>query len=317
MPEQATITVIIAAYNAEATIARAVRSALAEPEVAEVVVVDDASRDGTLAAARMADDGSGRLKVLAQDANAGPAAARNRAIAASTAPWMTVLDADDFLLPGRMKGLLEGTGAADLVADDMWQVPEDNVDGPRHSLINNRMQLPRAISLQDFVLSNVSSTMRERTELGFIKPLMRRGLLAQHGIAYKENMRLGEDYELYTRALAHGARMVLLPAQGYVSVVRPNSLSARHTEHDLLQLRDCNLELAKIPSLTAEDKAALHRHYLSVDCRLQWRRMISAVKARNPVAALKCLLRPWPVPAYVLGKLWEQFGIRVLGRPEA
>jgi len=310
------ITVIIAAYNAEKTIARAVRSALGEPEVAEVVVVDDASRDSTIEAARAADDGSGRLKVLAQSPNAGPSAARNKAIASSTAPWITVLDGDDFYLPGRMKGLLAGAGDADLVADDMWQVPEDHVDGPRHSLINNRMALPCPISLQQFVLSNVSSGTRERAELGFIKPLMRRSLLEKHSITYKENMRLGEDYELYTRALAHGAKMILMPAQGYVSVVRLNSLSAKHSEHDLLQLRNCNLELEKISGLSATEKAALHQHFLSVDCRLQWRLMINAVKARNPVAVLKCLLRPWPVPAYVLGKLWEQFAIRVLGRPE-
>ena len=44
------VCVIIAAKNAEATIARAVASALAEPESAEVVVIDDGSSDETEAA---------------------------------------------------------------------------------------------------------------------------------------------------------------------------------------------------------------------------------------------------------------------------
>ncbi|RUU00788.1 glycosyltransferase, partial [Mesorhizobium sp. M7A.T.Ca.TU.009.02.1.1] len=39
------VCVIIAAKNAAATIAVAIASALREPEVAEVVVVDDASTD--------------------------------------------------------------------------------------------------------------------------------------------------------------------------------------------------------------------------------------------------------------------------------
>lgn len=307
----ASITVIIAAYNAEATIARAVCSALAEPEVAEVIVVDDASKDGTVSAARIADDGSGRLKVIAQTPNAGPAAARNKAIAASSAPWITVLDADDFFLPGRMKGLLAAADGADLIADDMWQVDENSVDGPRRALIGERLTLPRTVSLEEFVLSNVTDHSRERAELGFIKPLMRRSFLDQNGIRYQEHMRLGEDYELYTRALAKGARLVLLPAQGYISVVRPNSLSSLHSEADLLNLRDCDEDLGKL-LLSEREQKALRQHYLSVDSRLQWRLMIEAVKARNPLAAIKCFLRPWPVPAYVAGQLWEQFRLRVL-----
>lgn len=309
---QPSVTIIIAAYNAEATIARAVRAALAEPEAAEVVVVDDASSDATISAAQAADDSSGRLKILQQHPNAGPAAARNMAIAASTAPWITVLDSDDFMLPGRLAGLLAHADEADLIADDMWQVPEADVDGPRRALIGNRLTLPRTVSLSEFVLSNVTDHGRERAELGFIKPLMRRSFLQQHEIAYQPGMRLGEDYELYTRALAHGARLLLLPAQGYVSVVRANSLSSRHSEHDLQNLRDCDEQLAAIASLTDSDRKALRAHYLSVDARLQWRLMINAVKAKNPLAALKCLLRPWPVPAFVLGQLWQQFKIRVL-----
>lgn len=115
------VTVIIAAYNAQATIARANWSALAEAEVAEVVVVDDASRDETLNVARVTDDGSGRLKFIALSVNGGLSRARNEALKASSSPWVTVLDADDFFLPGRMKGLLAYANEADLIADDMWQ----------------------------------------------------------------------------------------------------------------------------------------------------------------------------------------------------
>jgi succinoglycan biosynthesis protein ExoU len=69
--ESAAIGVVIAAWNAAPTIGRAIASALVQPEVAEVIVVDDASADETMAAALAADDG--------------PAAARNRAIAESEA----------------------------------------------------------------------------------------------------------------------------------------------------------------------------------------------------------------------------------------
>jgi hypothetical protein len=135
------ICTVIAAHNAADTIARAVKSALAEPETAEVIVVDDASADGTAARARAADDSSGRLKILTQPANAGPSAARNRAIAESKAPWIAILDADDFFLPERFKRLLALESDADFIADDIGQVFEGAIDGSRKSLLGLE-QLP-------------------------------------------------------------------------------------------------------------------------------------------------------------------------------
>jgi succinoglycan biosynthesis protein ExoU len=304
------VCVIIAAYNASATIARAIVSALAQDEVAEVIVVDDASTDATIEAAQAADDGTNRLKILTQPQNAGPSSARNRAIAASASPWLTVLDADDFYLPGRIKGLLAYAADADFVADNMWQVPESNVNAPRRSLLDHPPETPIAISFTDFVASNVTRPGRPRAELGFIKPLMRRSFMDAHHLRYKEHMRLGEDFELYARALGLGAHMLLVPAQGYVSVVRPDSLSGRHTETDLLHLRDCDHGLLKSLPLNATSRRALRRHYLSLDCRLQWRLLILAVKNRRLGAAIHTFIRPWPVPWYLIKQLGLQCWLR-------
>ncbi len=90
------ICVIIAAKNASDTIDIAIRSALVEPEVAEVMVIDDGSTDTTSDVAHAADDGTGRLRVVRFDVNRGPSAARNHAISISSAPLISILDADDF-----------------------------------------------------------------------------------------------------------------------------------------------------------------------------------------------------------------------------
>lgn len=312
------VTVIIAAFEAASTIERAIRSVLSEPNVAEIIVVDDASTDGTADVARACDDGSGRLTVLVQDKNLGPSAARNRAIRHSVSPWMTVLDSDDFMLPHRISGLLAQADKygeeIDVIADDMYQVDEQDINGPRRLLLGGRVSLPMKVDFSVFVMSNVTHKNRERAELGFIKPLIRRSFLETHAITYREDMRLGEDFELYARALGCGARMVVFPAQGYVSVVRPASLSSRHSEHDLLQLRNCDDDLMADLPLSSQDKMALRHHYLGIDCRLQWRYMILAVKHRDIFGMMKIFFRPMPVPVYVLGKLWEQFVLRVLNR---
>lgn len=305
------VAVIIAAYNAAGTIARAIHSALAEPEIIEVVVVDDASRDTTVEIARAADDGTGRLQVIAQPQNRGQSAARNRGIDESRAEWIAVLDADDFFLPGRTAALLAHADQADLIADDIWQADEASLDQPRRTLIGEALTAPRLVGFDEFVLSNVPS--RGRKELGYIQPIMRRSFMERNALRYKEHMRLGEDYELYTRAIGCGARLLLVPQLGYVAVVRSDSLSERHAVADLEYLRDCDRDLEQLAGLTASNRAALRQHAISVDCRLQWRLLIDALKQRRLGTALASFAQPWPVPWYLARRLLERALRRISG----
>ncbi|MCH2547811.1 MAG: glycosyltransferase [Alphaproteobacteria bacterium] len=308
------ITVIIAAYNCESTIARAITSALQEPEVGQVIVVDDASGDNSVAAAKACDDGSDRLLVLQQVSNAGPSAARNRALDATTMPWVGVLDSDDFFVEGRMATLLAHKDKADFIADDMWQVSEEDINGARTALLGESLTKPLMVDFEHFVLSNVTNNKRQRNELGFIKPLMRREFLQKHNLRYQEAMRLGEDFELYARALALGAKLLLIPTQGYVSVVRSNSLSGQHSIEDLRHLRDSDNILQQEVPLNAMQEKALQQHYKSIDCRLQWRLLIEAVKQRSLSKALCCFRHSWAVRCYLLHQLLLQSWLRLTGK---
>ncbi|NIR58966.1 MAG: hypothetical protein GWO02_05315, partial [Gammaproteobacteria bacterium] len=58
-------------------------------------------------------------------------------------------------------------------------------------------------------------------------------------------------------------------------------MSRKHSEDDLRRLRDCDDALARIRPLSPSERRALARHASSVDCRLQWRLLINAVKARD------------------------------------
>jgi succinoglycan biosynthesis protein ExoU len=318
------VAVIIASYNAEATIARAVRAALGEAEAREVVVVDDASQDATSAAAQACDDGSGRLKVLRAAVNRGPAAARNMAIAASRSAWITVLDADDFYRQGRLARLFgaaavlhgsEPGPAADFIADDLYQVDEGYEAGPARILWHGGLEAPWArLSLKDFVAANIPDPNRPRRELGFLKPLMRRAFLTQHGLTYDETIRLGEDYDLYARALAAGADFRFGPAAGYVSVVRQGSLSGRHGAGELARLRAVDDALLARAGLDAGTRAVIRRHRRSTDKKLQWALLIDAVKAHRPGAAIATLARHPAVSAYVLQRLVGELAGRLRAR---
>ena len=99
------ISVMIAAYNAETTIARCLDSVLAQTmQDFEIVVIDDGSTDGTAAILAGYAAKDARIQVIHQE-NRGLASARNRAIRESRGNYLTFLDSDDSLLPDYLSAL--------------------------------------------------------------------------------------------------------------------------------------------------------------------------------------------------------------------
>ncbi len=92
-------SVVIPAFNAAATLARAIESVRAQTWPAhEIIVVDDGSTDATAEVAhRFAD-----VRLIRQ-ANGGVSVARNTGAAAATADWLAFLDADDSYAPDRLR----------------------------------------------------------------------------------------------------------------------------------------------------------------------------------------------------------------------
>lgn len=94
------ISVVIPAYYAQDTIARAIQSVLNQTRPAdEIIVIDDGSSDNTAQAA-----GSfGEKVTVIRQTNAGASVARNKGIEASHGEWIAFLDADDEWLPDKLK----------------------------------------------------------------------------------------------------------------------------------------------------------------------------------------------------------------------
>lgn len=92
-------SVVIPAYNAAATLARAIESVRSQTWPAhEIVVVDDGSSDATVEVA-------GRFSEvrLIRQSNSGVSVARNAGAAAATGDWLAFLDADDWYSPDRLR----------------------------------------------------------------------------------------------------------------------------------------------------------------------------------------------------------------------
>ncbi len=95
------ISVVLATYNRRHTLPRAIASVLAQNDVRfELVIVDDASHDGT--ADYLATLTDPRIRTLTAERNGGPSAARNLGLAAARASIVAFLDSDDVYRPGRL-----------------------------------------------------------------------------------------------------------------------------------------------------------------------------------------------------------------------
>jgi len=104
------VAVIIPSYNATETIAAAIHSAL-QPEVAEVIVVDDGSTDTTAQVIAAMAQGETRIRTIFRSKSGGPATARNDGLAVATHDFILFLDSDDVLLPGAIATLLGGVSS--------------------------------------------------------------------------------------------------------------------------------------------------------------------------------------------------------------
>lgn len=278
------ICVVVAAMDAAGTIGRAVRSALAEPEVAEVIVVDDGSADDTAAAAMQADDGSGRLRVERLAENRGPSAARNLALDRATAPFIAILDSDDMILPGRFARLL-AVPDWDLIADNIVFVPDAEFTTPDRLAVPATSGAVTDLDLLGLVAGSKSRFASGRTQLGFLKPVIRRRALLRAGLRYDERLRLGEDFVLYAALLQAGARFRLVNGVGYLAVERGGSLSARHRCEDLEALLAAEQALAARMDGNGPAAQAMARRVH--DTRRKWvlRRFLATKRTHGLAAA--------------------------------
>ena len=88
------LSVMIPAFNEERTLDVIMKHVLEQPEVGEVIAVDDGSTDGTWAIMSRFAERDRRVRAFRQEANRGKGAALRRAIAEIRMPFALVQDAD-------------------------------------------------------------------------------------------------------------------------------------------------------------------------------------------------------------------------------
>jgi glycosyltransferase involved in cell wall biosynthesis len=118
------LSVIIPAYNEEATIIKVLRGVLAVPHLLEIIVVDDCSTDRTFELATQMAAAHPVVKVMRHAKNGGKTEALKTGFAASRGDIVIVQDADLEYRPSEIATVIEPIidGVADVVFGSRFQV---------------------------------------------------------------------------------------------------------------------------------------------------------------------------------------------------
>lgn len=123
------VTVLVAVYNSEAFLRQCLDSLCAQTmDSVQIVCVDDASTDGSLAILRDYAARDGRVEVIALSENHGLAYARNKALERARGRYVCFLDSDDWMSADSLEQACRTFGADDtldaLLFDTVYVYPD-------------------------------------------------------------------------------------------------------------------------------------------------------------------------------------------------
>ena len=281
------VAIIIAVYNDRDNIERAIRSAAAQsvPEgiTLDVVVVDDCSTDDSFDVARAVAAEVPGVRVFQCEQNGGPSRARNEALRQTDAGWFMPLDSDDAVAPDRLEKLLSVAQSeqADLVADNLFVTRASHPFDIVRPLWADKPTGLVPLSAEYFV-NHCFDMPAERSELGYLKPLISRQTIKNSDTPYRPQLKFSEDYELYTRVLLDGAKAVLTDGFGYYFIQRENSSSRSQGGDEHRKIVEIDRAFLKRPDLSVAERRAIKGHLNHA--KAEWAKwtLIEAARARNP-----------------------------------
>jgi succinoglycan biosynthesis protein ExoO len=296
---QIRVSVIMASFNGAHHLPAAIESVRAQTLAEwELLIADDASTDGSAAIAARFAAQDPRIRLIQNEANMGPAASRNRALAEAKGAWLAIMDSDDIMHPARLKTLIAAAerDGAGIVADDLIVFYEDQSRRSHGFLPASLAGRAFWIDATRFVRSN--TFYAGGAGLGYLKPIIRADLLAQASCRYDETLTIGEDYDFILRLLLAGLKYRAVPRQLYYYRKHGDSISHRLPGEAARAVLDAGRRaLAALADAAPELVSAMRTRNRSLETVLEFNAVIEALKSRRLVAAVaRILRRPGLIP---------------------
>ena len=282
-----TVSVVMANKNGGKHLEQAVHSVMNQSlQSIELVFVDDASTDDSLKQIRRVAGADPRIRIIARQVSQGAAAARNDAIARIQSDWIAICDSDDVMHPERLDRLLAFAKRkqACLVADDCIHFSQTPMSGPKTVLgLEHDLEAQLLTPLD----------LAQNSAIGYLKPLIKRSILPDH--PYREDLAIGEDYQLYLDLVLKGAALWLCPTAQYLYRRQPGSLSFR-SYPDQIAAQIAALRDAAVGSHDAQIQDALAARIGQLQQNLAQESFALAVKHKRIDAMCKlALAEPGPI----------------------
>ena len=238
------LSIIIPAYNVEQWLERCVDSCERQDiprSDYEIIIVDDGSKDNTLALAHRLAEKYGNITALTQE-NGGSSKARNAGLAQAQGEYLWFVDGDDYVVENciaRVLGVCEENDL-DICHFSLTRFCADGSTEPRESYENAEVLLRG----RDILLRNSSQVVCSACA-NFYK----RAFLSDFGIRFTEGI-TQQDVEINGRAFAVAQRCMMVNDAMYMYFYNPESIR-----------RSPNIEKRKKYAGDTVRVAALHRDF--------------------------------------------------------
>jgi hypothetical protein len=247
------VSILLAVHNGEAFLDQAVTSLQAqELRDWELLAVDDRSEDGSWAKLEGLAAAEPRLRLWRNPANLGLAGSLARLLPEARGEYVARQDDDDIYLPEKLARQ----------AAFLDRRPEVALAGTFYGTITpggEPLEPVREMPVSDAGIRRLA--VLSQPFCG-VTVMMRRAVLARHGLNYDPAKLHAEDFDLYSRLLARG-RAANLPQVLMLVRKRPGSVSVRHlaAQEDLADaIAQGNLAAAGLQGVLTRREVALLRY---------------------------------------------------------
>lgn len=182
------VSVIVPVYNAQKYLDACLDSLLTQSyDRLEVILINDGSRDDSLALCRERAEKDKRITVLDQD-NAGPGAARNAGLEIAKGEYVLFSDSDDIVLPGAVESLVEAMEGEQDVVIALFELCTDGKRSSVRGLIREDIHMDR-----DEFLERLSRWPGAYYYSALWNKLYRHEIIKKNNIRFHSDVIWGED----------------------------------------------------------------------------------------------------------------------------
>jgi glycosyltransferase involved in cell wall biosynthesis len=281
----ASITVLIPAHNAQATLAETLDS-LAQQTLRnfDVLLVDDASTDNTLEIARSFQS-TMSINVLSLSSNMGVAGALNAGLAQIQRPYIARLDADDIARPDRLEKqwtFLDQNASVD-VCSTWMEMFYESAEQPNRILVKP----------QDDAI--IKTALLQYCSMSHGASMFRKNFFDDVG-HFDVRLDFAEDYDLWCRGAMLGKNYINLPEP--LTLYRQHATQVGQQKRQLQYERDLVVKRKYISALLGGAPAGHLAEFFSLLCIFSSKEISIQVIEQSIPILLKLGQQVWDMKTY-------------------